>query len=71
MTSHFRDDYPIPHLRGSRRLSAHKIKRAMSGRAAYLASTLERRTLLGQPTSYLLDELAAIAQLMELFEERE
>lgn len=68
----FPDDHFIVTLRGKRRLRPTDVKRSLAKRAAYLEAEIGNR--IGDPekrvsVAWMTTELAAIAQVMEAYEE--
>lgn len=61
----FPDDFYMSPLRNRLRPTPARIRKALAMRAAYLALKIESRTLGSEPVGFMLDELAAIAVLME------
>ena len=65
MAKEFPDDHAIEALRGFRIPSKRDAFRAMAKRAAFLQGKIALKVATGQPHSWELDELAAIAFLTE------
>ena len=71
MNQRFPNDHPIEGLHGMVRLSPCDIRKIFAKRAAYVQEKMSQRAVLGEPISFYADELAAIAQVMEVYEEHQ
>jgi hypothetical protein len=70
MAGRFSRDYPIEVLRGERIPTLQQAKRVFAKRVVYLQREIHDMALVrgGRDTSVELDELAAVAILMEVLE---
>ena len=66
----FPDSFFIEVLRGVRRLRPTTVRQTLSRRAAYLAKKIESRPPEAPIISHLVEELAALTQVMEVYEEK-
>ncbi len=64
----FDESYPIEMLRGKARLSPGRVRKTLANRASYLAKKLESLPLHDSKRIGNMNELAAIAQMMEVYE---
>lgn len=67
-TPRFADDHPCEVLRGLRLLPRTKVRRTLADRVVYLQSMVARRVATGDPVSYLIAEISAIVQVMEVYD---
>ena len=66
----FKNDHPLPALRGYTVPSWHLVKRACAKRCKYLDMKIGQRAALGEPIELLVEELASIVWLVEEIERR-
>jgi hypothetical protein len=64
----FGDECPIEVLRGERRLTPRHVKSVVARRAAWLQGRILTAAKLQEPSQLFYDDLACLAQLMEVYE---
>lgn len=66
--SYFPKGYPIEVLEEFRRPTPNEVKRAIASRCAWIIKRIEARARLAEPVDMFLMELAALVEIMEVYE---
>lgn len=65
----FPDDHPIAEVRGTTRRTPSELRRLIANRMTWLQKRIVDARAEGKPFTYFREELAALVQLLEVYDE--